>query len=164
MIALDILLIILTSACILYCMILNRRIVQIQNYRTQMLKLFKEFDQSVIKAEMILKETKKIAPKTSEIFDNIQKESENQKDEINKLLYKGDKLAEELETIIISGNKLVVRFNEIGIALKNDEKSDENLYDSRQASLDINDFGKIQKRQLSQHDYYEIIQNKNLDK
>ena len=58
MVALDFLLVLLTSACIVYCMLLNRRIIQIQKYRSDMLKIFKEFDKTVEKAEKILSETK----------------------------------------------------------------------------------------------------------
>jgi hypothetical protein len=158
MIALDIILIVLTSMCIIYCMVLNRRIVQIQKYRTQMLKLFKEFDNSVLKAEGILDNTRNMVPETGKIFESMKKNAEKQIDDIELLLTKGDKIAEELETIIIAGNKLVGKFNEIGIALK--DESEEEIVDPRQAELELNDFGKVQKRHLSQHDYYEIIQNR----
>lgn len=164
MIALDLLLIILTSACIIYCMVLNRRIIQIQKYRSQMLNLFKEFDKSVVKAETILEETRNMAPETGKIMDNLQKDVQKQFDEVESLLNKGDKLAEELETIIIAGNKLVIKFNEIGLALKSEAEEDESDPDPRQEELELNDLRGAHKKQLSQHDYYEIIQNKNTEK
>lgn len=172
MLAIDIILIFLTTACILYCMLLNRRIIQIQKYRHQMLKLFKEFDKSVVKAESILDETKSVVPESSKILNSLQKKAEAQSDELGSILTKGDKLAEELETIIISGNRLVAKFNEIGVSLqKENQNSSEQIHeqspndfelsDPRQSELEINNLAQHNKTTLSQKDYYQIIQNKN---
>lgn len=151
MLALDFILICLTSACILYSMLLNKRIQQIQKYRTEMLKLFREFDKSVQKAEEILQKTQNIIPESHEIITSLDKRTENKLTELELMHDKADKLAEELETIIISGNKLLLRLKD---NIQNDSK-EESLQDNNQNSS-------TDKNKLSQIDYYQKLANKKM--
>lgn len=168
MLALDVLLAVLTTACIIYCMVVNRRIIQIQKYRAEMLKVFKEFDKSIGKAELILDETKKIAPKADELLESLEKRAIKQMDDIEFLLNKGDKLAEELETIIISGNKIAARmtdiqnFNFIPEDTLHHNTNDEEI----EENYDLEHTAEISNEQikLSQQDYYQIIQKKRKQK
>ncbi len=113
MLAVDVLLIFLTSACIIYCMLLNRRILELQKYRTEMQKLFQDFDKAVVKSETILSQTKGLLPEVQESMSNLATEAGSCKEELVDLVCKADKLAEELETIIISGNRLSMKLSSL---------------------------------------------------
>lgn len=156
MLALDFILIILTLTCILYCMVLNKRIYQIQKYRSEMMNLFKEFDKSINKAEAILEETKMIIPNAESQIKKINKALNSEEEKLGILIQKSDRLAEELETIIISGNKLFSRLSEVilnGCELV--EKTEQN---ESQKTLDLGDLS--DKITLSQVDYYQTLQYK----
>jgi hypothetical protein len=156
MIALDFLLILLTTTCIVYCMVLNRRIFQIQKYRSEMLKLFKDFDKSIEKAENILDNTKKLLPETEEKLHLLNQSLIKKEGDLNNILENADKLAEELETIIISGNKLFAKLSEI--ILDGCEVIENHEQNKRQQSLVLEELP--EKIKLTQIDYYEILQNK----
>lgn len=159
MVALDFLLVLLTSACIVYCMLLNRRIIQIQRYRTEMLKIFNEFDKSIEKAEKILSETKNITPKIDVIIKELEQQISHQTSDLDLLINKSDKMAEELETLIISGNRLLGK-------LRNPSKTsqvvveEEIPQDDVTTSIDEEITNERERIKLSQQDYYEIIQEK----
>lgn len=150
MLALDFILIILTSSCILYSMLLNRRIHQIQKYRADMLKLFKDFDKSVEKAEQILEKTKNIIPESHQIIASLDIKTDDKLHELELMHDKADKLAEELETIIISGNKLLTRLNE-------SKPTKYELSNSEEELIHTNE-----KTKLSQIDYYQKLSNKKM--
>ncbi len=158
MVALDFLLILLTSACIIYCMLLNRRIIQIQKYRSDMLKIFKEFDKTVEKAEKILIETKEIAPASSKIIAELENKMLKQSEKLESLISKADLIADDLETLIISGNRI------IGKLSSNEEKGQLSFDKIEEETIEEDDEPKTKKEkesiQLSQLDYYGIIQEK----
>ena len=160
MIALDFILMILTITCIVYCMVLNKRIMQIQKYKADMLKIFKDFDKSVEKAERILDETRNMAPITEEALNNLSEKSQSQMEEFEVIMSKADKLAEELETIIISGNKLIVRFNEAHKEAKEESESQESFFEESKVLDTITTLPQDKKITLSQQDYYEILQHR----
>lgn len=106
MLAVEVFSMILTVACIAYCMLLNRRIIQIQKYRIEMQKLFNDFDKTVVKSESLFAETKEIFPRSELAIITIESKANAKIEELELMINKADRLAEELTTIIISGNRL----------------------------------------------------------
>ncbi len=159
MVALDFLLVLLTSACIVYCMLLNRRIIQIQKYRAEMLKIFKEFDKSIEKAEKILEDTKKITPKTDKIIKELEINVAKQTAKLELLINQSDTMAEELETLIISGNRVLGKlhnYNKAQLSFEEENYIEEHSSDISTKADKYNN----EKLKLSQQDYYEILQEK----
>lgn len=112
MLAVEVFSMILTIACIAYCMLLNRRIVQIQKYRIEMQKLFNDFDKTVVKSESLFAETKEIFPRSELAITTIESKANAKIEELELMINKADRLAEELTTIIISGNRLKGKLEE----------------------------------------------------
>ncbi|NDB83441.1 MAG: hypothetical protein EB127_12045 [Alphaproteobacteria bacterium] len=112
MILLDLILIITLSASILYSIILNKRILDIEQYRGSMVKLLKEFDDSVSKSEHSLVQLRSLISDGDFKIKNIQDLTLQTTKELVPLLTKADKLSDELEMIIASGNRLYGRISE----------------------------------------------------
>ncbi|MDX1924706.1 MAG: hypothetical protein SFT91_05765 [Rickettsiaceae bacterium] len=92
-------------------MLLNRRILEIQKYRTDMLRLFKEFDKTVAKSDRILTQTEVILSDADKNINHMQNNIETKTKNLGFLLEKADKLSDELEMIITSGNRLFNRLS-----------------------------------------------------
>lgn len=65
MIILDILLLIMTVICVVYCWMLNRRIQDLQNSRIEFARMIKELNASIVKAENNVSEMSELSNVTS---------------------------------------------------------------------------------------------------
>lgn len=72
MIILDILLLIMTITCVVYCWMLNRRIQDLQNSRIEFARMIKELNASIVKAESNVHEMSELSKITNtEIKDVV---------------------------------------------------------------------------------------------
>ena len=69
MIILDILLLVMTVICVVYCWTLNRRIQDLQNSRIEFARMIKELNASIIKAEHNVNEMSELSKITSSEID-----------------------------------------------------------------------------------------------
>lgn len=169
MLALDVILLILTIACVVYCWVLNRRILQIQEYKKELVTMFKEFDHSIRKAQNILEDTKSITPKTEALIKTLESKTQNVVKDLYELINKADELADELETIIVSGNKIVSKIQSVDefISQNDLQKDSKSLNMAFDLSVEPNETSVVmqelrEKQRLSQQDYYEIIQRRSM--
>lgn len=110
MIILDILLLIMTVVCVVYCWVLNRRIHDLQNSRIEFARMIKELNASIIKAENNVSEMSKL----SNLASTEIKTAINEAKEVSSELIAISEMASELYT------KLDIKSNRI----KNADGSD----------------------------------------
>ena len=84
MLFLDILLLIITSVCIAYCFILNRRIADLQNSRVEFARMIKELNSSIVKAEHNVNQMTELSKITSEEIKTVVGEAKEISKELNK--------------------------------------------------------------------------------
>lgn len=92
MIILDILLLIMTMICIFYCLILNRRIQDLQNSRIEFARMIKELNASIVKAESNVNEMSELSKITSIEIKSVVNEAK----EISSELSSVSEIANEL--------------------------------------------------------------------
>ncbi len=84
MLFLDILLLIITSVCIAYCFILNRRIADLQNSRVEFARMIKELNSSIVKAEHNVSQMTELSKVTSEEIKTAVTEAKEISQELTK--------------------------------------------------------------------------------
>jgi hypothetical protein len=159
MLVVDTLLIILTLACIAYCMLLNRRIIQIQKYGVEMQKLFHDFDKTVVKSESLFAETKEIFPKSELAIATVESKANRKIEELESMINKADTLAEELTTIIISGNRLK---GKLEITEKKKQNENFSFFDDLHENMDSTTLG-VAGSNVQQTANIERRESENLD-
>ena len=82
MIILDILLLIMTIICVVYCWTLNRRIQDLQNSRIEFARMIKELNASIVKAENNVNEMSELSKVTSKAMKNAINEAKDVSSEL----------------------------------------------------------------------------------
>ncbi|MDX1917285.1 MAG: hypothetical protein SFT68_04805 [Rickettsiaceae bacterium] len=138
MMGLDILLLILLSIVIVYSIILNKRILEIEKYRMDMRKLLREFDDSIIKSANSLADIKTITGSSEAKIKYTLDATSKITKELDYLVARADKLSDELEMIIVSGNRLFARISE---SISDFNKAQASLQDNKTLDRDtiVND-------------------------
>ncbi len=106
MILLDLILIIITAASVVSSIILNRRMLVIQQHRVEMLKMLRDFDSAVARSESAIGTIQKLFNETSHYITNTQNNINKKSEDLHFLFNTADKLSDELEIIIASGNRV----------------------------------------------------------
>jgi len=96
-ILLDILLFIMTTICVIYCWMLNRRIQDLQNSRIEFARMIKELNASIVKAENNVNEMSELSKVTST--------------EIKSVVAEAQSTSSELMTISEVASELLVQLN-----------------------------------------------------
>lgn len=96
MIILDILLLIMTIICVVYCWTLNRRIQDLQNSRIEFARMIKELNASIVKAENNVNEMSELSKVTSVEIKTVINEAKN----ISSELIAITEVASELSTTL----------------------------------------------------------------
>ena len=79
---LDILLFIMTTICVIYCWMLNRRIKDLQNSRIEFARMIKELNASIVKAENNVNEMSELSKVTSTEIKSVVEEAQNTSSEL----------------------------------------------------------------------------------
>ena len=79
---LDILLFIMTTICVIYCWMLNRRIKDLQNSRIEFARMIKELNASIVKAENNVNEMSELSKVTSTKIKSVVEEAQNTSSEL----------------------------------------------------------------------------------
>jgi hypothetical protein len=114
MIVLDILLLIMTTICIVYSWMLNRRIHDLQNSRIEFARMIKELNASIVKAENNVSEMSKLSKVTSAEIKSVVAEARD----ISTKLVSDSEFAKELS----------IRLSEQFIKLRESQQAEELSY------------------------------------
>lgn len=109
MIALDVLLLIMITVCIVYCWILNRRIQDLHNSRVEFARMIKEFDAAIVKADKASTEMRELSSVNHNQITAVQevlKNGENTYQELSVITDMGKNIADRLENSISKARKL----------------------------------------------------------
>ena len=120
MIILDILLLIMTVTCVVYCWMLNRRIQDLQNSRVEFARMIKELNASIIKAENNVSEMSELSKVTSA--------------EIKTVVNKAKEMSSELVAISEAASELSIKLNNQSNRIQNADGSD--AFSSEQSIYD----------------------------
>lgn len=100
MLALDILLLVLISTCIVYCWILNQRIRDLHNSRVEFARMIKEFDAAVIKASNCISELSSLSSSTSLEIKNLTMDAQEISADLKIINDLGNNISNKLEKYI----------------------------------------------------------------
>lgn len=129
-----------------------------------MLKLFKDFEKSIKKSEEVLVKTEELVSETEDRMQDAIDVAYKREKTLIEATERADKLADELEVIIMSGNKLVSKLTDLSLEEENMRyQVDENQLEipTLSGAPDFTEIPLFQdKAKLSQIDYYEILKDK----
>lgn len=111
MIILDILLLIMTVICVVYCWMLNRRIQDLQNSRIEFARMIKELNASIVKAENNVNEMSELSKITS--------------NEIKAIVGEAKDVSSELVTISEVASELYAKLNDKSNNMHNADAAEE---------------------------------------
>jgi hypothetical protein len=173
MLALDVLLLIFTGACVLYCSVLNRRITDLQDHKNNMMKMLDNFGQMIAKAEYALENTQKLSTSTKNDLEYVISVGHNTANHITSIIAKADQLADDLATIVSSGNRLMSQMHTLH---STEQRSDRHIVQDAFVESGFNTTVRENEVQasaitqtsatqtsaikLTQKDYYSLIQKK----
>lgn len=121
MIILDILLLIMTIICVVYCWMLNRRIQDLQNSRIEFARMIKELNASIVKAENNVSEMSQLSNVTSA--------------EIKAVVSEAKEISSELATVSEIASELSIKLKDQSNRIQNADgadtaSSEESIYEN----------------------------------
>lgn len=116
---LDIIFLIITISCVIFCFILNKRIIQIQSFKEELYGAFAKFDNSINRAEKLLNQISKFSDDGEKIIKKFTEKADKIHDKLENSIIKADHLVDDLATSISSGNNLLKKTTEIQAELEN---------------------------------------------
>lgn len=97
----------LLLAVILYCGRLNRNIRVLQDSKSEMAKLFAEFDQSIEAAQQSVRELKEATRKSEDILREKLETANSIADDLAFMIERGNKTADQIETSLKGGRSAI---------------------------------------------------------
>jgi len=129
MLFLDFLLLVMTSICVIYCWILNKRIHELQNSRIEFARMIKELNVSIVKAENNVNEMSALSKVTSAEIKSVVDEAKEAAQELLTISEVAQELSSQLNGVL----KKSIDKNDALEAKANDRFSEEDLADLEMA-------------------------------
>lgn len=132
---LDVIVVMLLGATIVYSYTLNRRLSTLRAGREELEKLVRDFTDATIRADESIQSLKITAEESSNILQQRIKRSENLRDEVSFMLSRGEELAQQLEQHIGAARRTVGGKSSATTSITPQTRADEQIGNPQEEEL-----------------------------